>query len=187
MINFSSKSGNRGVTNDEKLVCKGETMSGNTLPKNNRPLVCVVAEDLSIREGLSSFFRSAGLNVEIFPSAEEFLTTAQFKAVRCLIVDVQLAEISVVDLQQQLATREIEIPTIFLTGYEDIRIAVGEAKFGAVEVLTKPLDGDYLLETVWSAIRSYTSSQQVREENAQESLGRFRQMEGAANVLPHRP
>lgn len=62
-------------------------MSSSELPNDNRPLVCIVDDDLSIRESLSSLFRSAGLKVETFPSAEEFLSNAHFEALKCLILD----------------------------------------------------------------------------------------------------
>jgi FixJ family two-component response regulator len=141
-------------------------VSETEVPADNRPLVCIVDDDISIRESLSSLFRSVGLNVEIFPSAEEFLTNAQFEALGCLIVDVQLPGITGLALLQELAAREIEVATIFLTGYDDIPIAVGAAKPGAVECLAKPLDDAYLLETVWSAIRSYISRRPIRKGNA---------------------
>ena len=136
-------------------------MGKSILPNNNRPLVCIVADHISIRESLSSLFRSAGLSVEIFLSIEEFLTNAQFEAPRCLVVDAQLPTITGLGLQQELAVHEIKIPTIFLTGYDDTPIAAGAATLGAVEFLTKPFDDDCLLETVWSAIRSYISHRPI--------------------------
>jgi FixJ family two-component response regulator len=145
-------------------------VSESDAPAGTHALVCIVADDISIRESLSSLFRSAGLNVEIFPSAEEFLTNAHFEALGCVIVDVLLPGITGLDLQQGLAAREIEVPIIFLFGYDDNPIAFG-AKPGAVECLTKPLADDYLLETVWSATRSYIGGQLIQERNAQLDRG----------------
>jgi FixJ family two-component response regulator len=158
-------------------------MSGSILPKNSRPLVCIVADDISIRESLSSLLRSAGLNVEIFSSAEEFLSSAHFEALGCLIVDVQPG-VAGLDLQQELVRRQIKIPTIFLTGYDDSSSEVGAAKPGAVECFTKPLDDEYLLETVWSAIRSYISGRPVREGNTQIDLGGFNPTSDRSDILP---
>ena len=62
------------------------------LSKDNSPLVCLIDDDLSVRESLSNLFRSAGLNVETFPSAEEFLAGARFEALGCLLVDVRSEE-----------------------------------------------------------------------------------------------
>ena len=162
-------------------------MSGSNLPNDNRPLVCVVDDELSIRESLSSLLRSAGLNVQTFPSAEEFLSNARFEALRCLMLDVQLPGITGLDLQQKLVTREIKIPIIFLTGHGDIPMSVRAVKAGAVEFLTKPFDDEYLLEAVRSAVARYTSSQRNPEGNAQENLGGFSRTEGPSNALRHEP
>jgi FixJ family two-component response regulator len=126
-------------------------VSKSEAPADNRALVCIVADDIAIRESLSSLLRSVGLNLEIFSSIEEFLTNAHLEALGCLIVDVEPG-ITDLGLQQELFRREIEILTIFLTGYDDIPIAVGPAKLDAVECLTKPVDDDYLLETVWNGL-----------------------------------
>jgi DNA-binding NtrC family response regulator len=162
-------------------------VSSSDLPNDNRPLVCIVDDDLSIRESLSSLFRSAGLKVETFPSAEEFLSNARFEALRCLILDVQLSGINGLDLQQKLVTQEIKIPIIFLSGYGDIPLAVRAVKAGAVEFLTKPLDDEFLLETVRAAVARYTSSLSIGEGNAKGDLERFTQTEGASNTMLHEP
>ena len=162
-------------------------MSGSNLPNDNRPLVCVVDDELSVRESLSSLLRSAGLNVETFPSAEEFLSNARFEALRCLMLDVQLPGITGLDLQKKLVTREIEIPIIFVTGHGDIPMSVRAVKAGAVEFLTKPFDDEYLLEAVRSAVARYTSTQRNPEGNAQENLGGFSRRERPSNALRHEP
>ena len=119
-------------------------------------LVCIVADDIAIRESLSSLLRSTGLNLETFSSTQEFFSNAHWEALGCLIVDLPLG-LTGLGLRQELFRREIEILTIFLTGDDDIPIPVGARKRDAVECLTKPLDVGYLLETVWSAIRSIGS------------------------------
>jgi DNA-binding NtrC family response regulator len=157
------------------------------LSKDNSPLVCLIDDDLSVRESLSNLFRSAGLNVETFPSAEEFLAGARFEALGCLLVDVQLPGITGLDLQQKLLTREIKIPIIFLTGHGDIPIAVRAVKAGALEFLTKPFDDEYLLESVRSAIARYAVSRQTPEGNAQEPAGGSSRINGASKAPQHEP
>ena len=113
--------------------------------KENSPLVCLIDDDLSVRESLSNLLRSAGLNIETFSSAEEFLASARLEALACLLVDVQLPGITGLDLQQRLLSSEIKIPIIFLTGHGDIPVAVRAVKAGALEFLTKPFDNTVFL------------------------------------------
>jgi len=80
-------------------------------------LVFVVDDDRSIRESLRNLIRSAGLSVQTFSSAQEFLASQRPKAPSCLVLDVQLPGLSGLDLQQELAKGGVQIPIIFITGH----------------------------------------------------------------------
>jgi DNA-binding NtrC family response regulator len=118
----------------------------------NNPLVCVIDDEPSIRESLSSLLRSAGLKVQAFSSAKEFLTSSLLEAPSCLVLDVQLPGISGLDLQQELRKDDAQIPIIFMTGYGDIPMTVRAMKAGAIEFLTKPFRDEVLLSAVGQAI-----------------------------------
>src|SRR5258705_2944649 len=116
------------------------------------PQIYVVDDDLSVREALGSLIRSAGLSVRTFALAQEMLASLRNELPNCLVLDIQLPDINGFELQQELATKDIQIPIIFLTGHGDIPMSVRAVKAGAVEFLTKPFDDEYLLETIRSAI-----------------------------------
>ena len=112
------------------------------------PLIYVVDDDASVREALSSLIRSVGLRVEAFASAQEFLAHPQADAPSCLVLDVQLPGLSGLDLQQELAKADIQIPIVFLTGHGDIPTSVRAIKAGALEFLTKPFNDEDLLDAI---------------------------------------
>jgi signal transduction histidine kinase len=116
------------------------------------PCVFVVDDDRSIRDSLSDFLFSAGLNVRTFASAQEFLSSRRPNAPSCLVLDVQLPGLSGLDLQQELAKVNCRIPIIFITGHGDIPMTVRAMKAGAIEFLTKPCRDDDLLHAVEQAI-----------------------------------
>jgi FixJ family two-component response regulator len=116
------------------------------------PRVFVVDDDRSIRESLSDLIRSAGLNVQTFASAHEFLISQRPDVPSCLVLDVQLPGVSGLDLQQQLAEGNAPMPIIFITGHGDIPMTVRAMKAGAVEFLTKPFDDDVLLHAIGHAL-----------------------------------
>jgi DNA-binding NtrC family response regulator len=116
------------------------------------PLIYVVDDDASVREALSSLIRSVGLRVEAFASAQEFLAHPQADAPSCLVLDVQLPGLSGLDLQQELAKADIQIPIIFLTGHGDIPTSVRAIKAGALEFLTKPFNDEDLLDAIQQGI-----------------------------------
>ena len=122
------------------------------------PVVFVVDDDVSVRESLELLIRSAGWDVEVFASAQEFLAHPRASAASCLILDVNLPDLNGLDLQERIAAGQIEMPIIFITGHGDVPTTVRAMKAGAVEFLTKPFDTDTLLAALRSAIdRSQTA------------------------------
>jgi FixJ family two-component response regulator len=115
-------------------------------------IIAVVDDDPSVREGLSSLIRSAGLRVETFASAQEFLSRSGAETFSCLVLDLQMPGLSGLDLQKHMAEAEIEIPIVFLTGHGDIPASVRAMKAGAVQFLTKPFDEQDLLQAIQEAI-----------------------------------
>jgi DNA-binding NtrC family response regulator len=133
----------------------------------NDPLVCVIDDDSSIRESLSNLLRSAGLKVRAFASAQEFLTNWPLEAPGCLVLDIQLPGISGLDLQQELAGGDAQIPIIFMTGYGDIPMTVRAMKAGAFEFLTKPFCDEDLLSAVDQAIKRGRQIEQLNNKPTQ--------------------
>ena len=116
------------------------------------PVVFVVDDDPSMREALSSLFRSVGLRVEVFGSAPELLQSALPDVASCLVLDIRLPKRSGLDFQAELAKAGIDIPIIFITGHGDVPMSVRAMKAGAVDFLTKPFRDQDLLDAVASAL-----------------------------------
>jgi len=110
--------------------------------------VCIVDDDASVREAVSSLLRSEGLMVETFGSAREFLASPRRDAPGCLVLDVDLPGISGLDLQRELVKENARVPIIFLTGHGDIPMSVRAIQAGALDFLTKPVDVDQLLGAI---------------------------------------
>ena len=134
-------------------------------------IVFIVDDDASVREALGRLMRSAGLRVEAFASAEAFLNRARTDAPSCLVLDVQLPDLSGLDLQRRMVDANNEMPIVFITGHGDIPTTVRAMKAGAIEFLTKPLlEGD-VLESIRQAI---ARDRVVRDHNAETAYLRAR-------------
>ncbi|HUN98145.1 MAG TPA: response regulator [Bradyrhizobium sp.] len=116
------------------------------------PVVFVVDDDLSVREGLEMLLRNEGLQTLGFDSAQSFLDHSKPLSPSCLILDVDLPDLNGLDLQQRIGPHHAEMPIIFITGYGDIPMSVQAMKAGAAEFLTKPFENDVLLAAVRGAI-----------------------------------
>jgi len=115
-------------------------------------MVFVVEDDASVREALAGLIRSAGWNVEVYVSAQEFLARPKPDGPSCLVLDIGLPGLSGLDLQSRMAELHQDIPIVFITGHGDIRMSVRAMKAGAVEFLTKPFVEQDLLDGIQLAI-----------------------------------
>jgi RNA polymerase sigma factor (sigma-70 family) len=131
------------------------------------PVVFVVDDDPSVRSSLQFLISTVGLQVESFDSADTFLHRKPLDAPSCLVLDVRLPGLSGLDLQRELAARNMRIPIVFVTGHGDIPMSVRAMKAGAVEFLTKPFHDQDLLDAIRIALeRDRARRQQEKEVTA---------------------
>jgi FixJ family two-component response regulator len=116
-----------------------------------RPTVYIVDVDPSARESLEVLARTAGWEVECFASAEEFLARPRAMKPGCLLLDVALPQLDGLALQEIVADR-CETPVVFVTSQGDVRVTVRAMKAGAVDFLTKPINGAAILKAVRTAV-----------------------------------
>jgi two-component system response regulator FixJ len=114
--------------------------------------VFVVDDDAAVRQGLRFMLRAAGYSVEAFPSARSFLEGYDPRRGGCLLLDVQMPQLSGFELQQQLNLRSWRIPVIFITGHGTVPQAIAAVKAGAFDLIEKPLREDTLLESIERAL-----------------------------------
>jgi FixJ family two-component response regulator len=135
-------------------------------------IVFVVDDDESVRDALASLIRSAGLTVQTFASALEFLAHPRPDVPSCLVLDVRLPGLSGLDLQKRMAEVDIAIPIVFITGHGDVPTSVRAMKAGAVEFLTKPFIDQDLLDAVQQAMERDWAARRKQAEIA-ELQGRY--------------
>jgi FixJ family two-component response regulator len=128
------------------------------------PIVFVVDDDPKVRSALQSLIRSIGLRVMTFGSSPEFLQSKRPDAPSCLVLDVRMPGSSGLELQNELAQANLQIPIIFLTGHGDIQMSVRAIKAGAYEFLTKPVHDQQLLDAIQHAIALNIQTRQERTE-----------------------
>ena len=115
-------------------------------------IVFVVDDDPLVRDSVADLLAAAGFAAQTYGSAMEFIQAKRPDAAACLILDVELPDLSGLDLQADLTKSGIEVPIIFLTGHGDIPKSVRAMKAGAVEFLTKPFRTEELDDAVRQAL-----------------------------------
>jgi FixJ family two-component response regulator len=117
-----------------------------------KPAVFVVDDDISVRESLELLIRDRGWEPLLFESARAFIARQPVPVPSCVVLDVNLPDLSGLDLQQQISGASSVSPIIFVTGYGDVPMTVRAMKAGAVEFLTKPFDESTILEAIRLAL-----------------------------------
>jgi FixJ family two-component response regulator len=115
-------------------------------------MIFIVDDDPLVRDSVTDLLAAAGFAAQTFRSATEFIQAKRPDVSACLILDVELPDLSGLDLQTDLTKSGIEIPIIFLTGHGDIPKSVRAMKAGAVEFLTKPFRTEELIDAVRQAL-----------------------------------
>src|SRR5271157_3053868 len=118
-------------------------------------MVSVVDDDESVRASIGALVRSLGRVACTFASAEDFLSSSEAEATDCLIADIQMPGMTGIELQLALATAGRKLPIIFITAFPENRIREQVLAAGAVCLLSKPCDGDTLVNSIESALASH--------------------------------
>jgi FixJ family two-component response regulator len=129
------------------------------------PTVFIIDDDPSARNGLTNVVQAAGINVESFASAKDFIDSKRIEGPGCIVLDVKMPEVTGPELQEMLIQTDYCMPIIFLSAYGDVPTTANVLKKGAVDFLTKPVDRDVLLEAIRYSITKDAENRIQKEEH----------------------
>lgn len=121
-------------------------IEGRPLPRV--PMVSVVDDDELVRASIGALVRSLGRLACTFALAEDFLNSTEADVTDCLIADIQMPGMTGIELQQALAAAGHKVPIIFITAFPENRVREQVMAAGAVCLLSKPCDGDTLVNSI---------------------------------------
>ena len=132
--------------------------------------VYVVDDDEAVRDSLQWLLEGKDYRVRCFESAESFLARYDPREVACLIVDVRMAGMTGLELQDRLLERQSPLPVVFITGHGDVPMAVNTMKKGALDFIQKPFNEAELVAVVErmleTARESFAEYQQAANRGA---------------------
>jgi FixJ family two-component response regulator len=121
---------------------------------SKRKAVFVVDDDPGMLRGLKRLLREYGFNAVLFDSAEAFQSEANLEDAFCIVLDVNLQDSSGIDLRQQLKSRGISVPVIFITGNDSEATRAAALESGCSAYLTKPFPAQSLIDPIEKASAS---------------------------------
>ena len=120
--------------------------------ESDTQIVSIVDDDESLRRSLRNLLGSVGFRVETFASAEAFLQSVHQAQTGCLVLDLRMPGMNGFDLLGHLSRTGARIPAVILTAHGDEEAHQRSLQAGAVAFLTKPFNGDALLDAVRTAL-----------------------------------
>ena len=130
----------------------------------SEPTVFIIDDDRSARRGLTRLVRAAGMNVESFALAGDFLNSGKSDGPGCIVLDVRMPEMTGPELQDELGKIDYSMPIIFLSAHGDVETTAETMKKGAVDFLTKPVDREDLLEAIRVSLAKDAENRAQRAE-----------------------
>lgn len=117
----------------------------------SQKIVAVVDDDPEMRCALATLLDAAGYRAETYDSAETFLICASTCKAFCLVIDVDLGDITGVELAHQLSADGLKWPIIFMTGFDDPAIRSQASALDPIAFLRKPFQADDLINALKKA------------------------------------
>ena len=151
------------VRPNQKLITSGPQVGGAAISTSSVPasrnesvrrLIGIVEDDESVRDALSSFFRSLGFRCAVFASSEAFLDSGRLSETDCVILDVRLPGASGLDLHRRLRAMHSRMPVIFVSGNPDADVCRRALEQGAIAFLGKPFPEERMLAALRAALKT---------------------------------
>jgi two-component system, LuxR family, response regulator FixJ len=134
------------------------------------PVVFVVDDDPKLLRLVAQVLGAEGFIVETYVRGSDFLDKYQADRRGCLLLDIQMPDLSGPEMQRELLARQIDLPIVFLTATADVPTTVTIMKRGAADVVQKPFDTDRLVAAVRNAIAR--DARVFQERQQREEVGR---------------
>jgi FixJ family two-component response regulator len=115
--------------------------------------VAVVDDDPEMRASLATLLGAVGYRAETYDSAETFLTCASTCKASCLVIDINLGDITGVELAHQLCADGLKWPIIFMSGLDDVMVKTQALAVGPIAFLHKPFRANDLIDAVKKAVQ----------------------------------
>jgi len=116
-------------------------------------LIAIVDDDPSVLKALARMLKARALEPRTFGSARDFLASLPTELPECLIADLQMPEMTGLELQHSMNREGIRIPTIIITAHNETGVRKRCEAAGAVAFLAKPVQDTALLAAIDDARR----------------------------------
>lgn len=134
--------------------------------------VCIIEDDESMSRALRRLVTSFGYGVHVYNTATSFIEDNRYGNADCILLDVNLPDMTGLELQKFLNGQAVNVPIVFLTGHGDVPMSATAMQAGAIDFLQKPVSETALLKALTRAIsiRQANQSQEADRDGARQLI-----------------
>ncbi|MHC2017697.1 response regulator transcription factor [Methylobacterium sp. CM6247] len=118
-------------------------------------IIAIIDDDEDVRKATESLVRSLGYVARTYASANDYLKTSEQEFADCLIADVQMPDMTGIELYEKLIAAGSKIPVIFVTAFPTAALRKRALAAGAHDFLGKPCDGATIIRSLEDALKGH--------------------------------
>jgi two-component system response regulator FixJ len=126
-------------------------------------IVHVVDDDDSVRRSVGFMLKTSGYKVKPYASGLELLKEVRALDVGCILLDIRMAGMDGLEVQDALRNHGVILPVIIMTGHGDVPLSVRAMKAGAIDFIEKPFEKDVLISALEAGFGILKRSDSVGE------------------------
>ena len=115
---------------------------------HHKQRVFVVDDDPPMLRSIERLLRQFGYDSLLFPSAEAFTSHIDFSNAVCVLLDINLGDVSGIDLRHRLKAVNVSVPVIYMTGNDNPTVREAAHQSGCLAYLTKPFSSKSLIDAL---------------------------------------
>lgn len=127
-------------------------------------IVAIVDDEAQVRETLETLLASVSINVRLFESGPDFLSSFTVDGPGCVLVDVRMPKMNGLEVLRAIQKNGIGLPVIIMTGHADVELAVNAFREGAFDFIEKPFSANGVIDLVQRALKSSRSQFEAASE-----------------------
>lgn len=110
--------------------------------------VLVVDDERVVCNAIARQLQNAGYSVHVAYNGNDAINIVNEHTIDLALIDIRMPKITGFDVLRHIQENAPETKSIMMTAYADIKSAIDSISFGAVDIISKPVDVDEVILTI---------------------------------------
>ncbi len=126
--------------------------------------ILIVDDDVAVTNYLMvALVQTDRFEPTVINDSRHVLETLERAPVDIMLLDMDMPDVSGMDILRRLQELGMDIPVVVLTGVPDVELAVKALKLGAFDYLVKPVEDEELVEVLDNALQHHAMNRSIQQ------------------------